>query len=197
MEENKSTTQEQIKPFTIDHDYAMRNQQSSMVPGESNDEQSVADDLKIPDKEIKKTDTIPEEKVEELKKRPTLRDGMKKMFSLLPEGSKDPNHKMYLVLLYIPSMEDNIEDSKDFFFKTGRQAVYDRIKELLEENPNIDCMKSLIFVDSPNITISNRTSVYSFMKDVRERKSVIDDTSFDIRDFYYDPGDEDTEREDE
>lgn len=205
MSDEKQTTQnneeEMVKPFTIDHEYVMQNQQNSMVPtGNSDSDDSVADELQVPDKgnKEKSQDNKPKkksikDKVKPLSKEPEPKSGLKKMFNILPEGMADPNHKKYLVLLYITSTEDNIEDGKDFFFENGRQAVYDRIKGMLENNWNIDCMRSLVFVDSPKITIASHTTIYSFMRDVREQKKVIDDSSFDIEDYYYEVDEEESE----
>ena len=94
--------------------------------------------------------------------------------------------KMYLVL-YVYTSQDG-EDIRDFEFITGRQNTYDRIKELLiatEDCEQLDAMKSLVFVDSPKIQISNRLNAYTFMKDMRLNNKIVDDTSFDINDYYY------------
>lgn len=203
-EEKKTTseTQEQVKPFVIDHEYAMKAQQNSMVPSDGNDneESSVADELKVPEKKKENEEPKPKKKTVKEKlptpsKEPAPKSGLKRMFNILPEGMIDPNHKKYLVLLYITSTVDNLEDGKDFFFENGRQATYDRIKHLLENDWQVDCMKSLVFVDSPKVTIATRTSVYTFMKDVREQKKVIDDTSFDIEDYYYEVDDKEESEE--
>ena len=104
--------------------------------------------------------------------------------------SKDPNRKLYLLLLIITSDVDNQEDENTFKFIKGRQEVYDYIKGELEAGVNLDCMKSLVLVDSPKISISKGVSVYSFMNDMRERGNVIDVSSFDIEDYFYEVDEE-------
>lgn len=102
--------------------------------------------------------------------------------------------KMYLILL-VYTCQDS-EDVHDFQFIIGRQATYDRLKELLQNSDNdeqLDAMKSLVFVDSPKIQISKRLSVFSFMRDMKLNNKVIDDTSFDIHDYYYEMEDNDEE----
>lgn len=103
--------------------------------------------------------------------------------------------KMYLVL-YVYTCQIG-EDVHDFEFIVGRQATYDRIKELLtssDEDEQLDAMRSLVFVDSPKIQISKRLSIYSFMKDMKLNNKINDDTSFDINDYYYEV-DENEEQE--
>lgn len=202
-EENKVTEEKElIKPFTIDHDAIMQNQQNAMIPSGNDNEngESVADQLHIPNAKHENTNdntkSKPNKKQKNQEKEEESKDsksGLRRMFDILPEGAANPNKKMYLVLLYINSNTDNVEDEKDFFFEVGRQAVYSRIRDMLVDGVDIDCMKSLIFVDSPMITISARTTVYSFMKTVREQNKVIDETSFDIEDYYYDIEDSESE----
>lgn len=94
--------------------------------------------------------------------------------------------KMYLVL-YVYTCQSG-EDIHDFEFIIGRQDTYDKIKELLinsDTDEQLDAMRSLVFVDSPKIQISNRLSIYSFMKDMKFNGKIDDDTSFDINDYYY------------
>lgn len=185
LEEKK----EMVKPFVIDHDAIGDIQKNSMVPDSDDTEKSVADELKIPEKKKDEKEIMKEEEKKEEKPQKKLLESAKKAmikpFEILAEGAADPTQKMYLVLLYINSNDDNVEDSKDFFFIRGRQDVFDALKDALE-NYNADAMRSLIFVDSPKVTISTRTSVYKFMKDMIDTNRVLNDSDFDIQDYYYD-----------
>lgn len=102
-------------------------------------------------------------------------------------------NKLYLLLLYITSSDDNVEEEHIFKFVRGRQNAYDALKELLETEGNVDCMKSRVLVDSPKIQISHKCSVFTFMRDMKERKLIEDDSRFDIYDYYYEEAEEDGE----
>ena len=54
-------------------------------------------------------------------------------------------------------------------------------------------MKSLVFVDSPKIRISNKLNVYTFMKDMKFSDKIVDESSFDIQDYYYELEENDEE----
>lgn len=146
-----------IEPFIIERETIMSDQQKAMVPSS-------------------------DEEIENGESGKVLKD----VFSILPEGSEDPNQKLYLVLFYIQDAIDNMEEEQQFKFIRGRQSVYDYIKEQLQSGVAIDCMRSLIFVDSPNIRISHRCSIFVFMSDMKVKNLIIDDTSFDINDWKYD-----------
>ena len=193
----KMADEKLIKPFTIDHDGVAKTQVESMVPTEDSKISNIADELKIPEKQDEKSILLKNKTdyKEEKKTKGVLEAAKKTMikpFEILAEGAADPTRKLYLVLLYIGSDSDNEEDTKDFFFVKGRQAVFNAIKDALE-NYNVDAMRSLIFVDSPKVTISTKTTVYQFMKDMINTNKVINDTNFDINDYYYEI--DDTENE--
>lgn len=102
--------------------------------------------------------------------------------------------KLYLLLLVFS--HDEYEDERTFEFIEGTSAeVYNYIKMLLEDDNDLklDLKKSTILVDSPRVTISKRINLYKFMKNVIVTGKVIDDSGFNIDDFYY--GDEDDEEE--
>ena len=101
-----------------------------------------------------------------------------------------PKTKLYLVLKYYSANSDNGEDYKDYEFFTGTtQEMYDHLKVELENSDGFDAMRSRILVDSPNITISHKCSVYLFMKDAKDIGKVVDESSFNINDYYYDTED--------
>lgn len=192
MNENKSKELlgESIKPFTMDLNYAsQQNMMQAMVPGsESTKTKNVADELNVGgEKSVNKTvESKPEKSENEVKEKTSVAKALIKPFQILAEGAQDPNHKLYLVLVVNSSMEDNVEDDRDFFFVKGRQAVFDKIRLMLESGEPIDIMRSLIYVDSNKVKISMRTSVYRFMRDCLNTSKVINDSGFDIGDYYYD-----------
>lgn len=103
-----------------------------------------------------------------------------------------PKVKLYLVLKYYSANSEYVEDYRDYeYFRGTTQEMYDHLKVELETSDEFDAMKSRVLVDSPNITISHKCSVYMFMKDARDIGKVKDESSFDIADYYYDL--EDTE----
>lgn len=103
-----------------------------------------------------------------------------------------PKVKLYLVLKYYSTNSDYVEDYRDYeYFRGTTQEMYDHLKVELETSDEFDAMKSRVLVDSPNITISHKCSVYMFMKNARDIGKVKDESSFDITDYYYDL--EDTE----
>lgn len=117
--------------------------------------------------------------------RKASQEKMTKPFVMDLDYAKSEN-KLYLILIVYSRIDG--EDMHDFEFVTGRQNVYDRIKELLtanERGEEVDAMKSLIFVDSPKVQISKKLSLYRFMKDMKINDKVIDESSFDIQDYYY------------
>lgn len=98
-----------------------------------------------------------------------------------------PKTKLYLLLKYYNSGAENEEDYRDFeFFNGTTQEMYDHLKLEIESSDDIDVMRSRILVDSPNIRISHKCSIYIFMKDAKDTGRITDDTSFDIQDYYYD-----------
>lgn len=105
---------------------------------------------------------------------------------------KDNSGRLYLILLYI---EDGNESEllTHFEFITGRQTTYDKLKDMILYE-NVDAMKSLVLVDSPKVSISHKYSVYQFMRDMKEKLLIKDETSFDINDYYYEV-DEDEQKQ--
>lgn len=98
-----------------------------------------------------------------------------------------PPVKLYLVLKYYNSNGDNEEDYRDFeFFKGTTQEMYDHLKVEIENSDEFDIMKSRLLVDSPNIQISHKLNIYTFMKDARDTNRIVDESSFNIDDYYYD-----------
>ena len=84
---------------------------------------------------------------------------------------------------------------KDWEFRTGRQNVYNYIRDiLLNENTeyrlNID--ESMIYADNPDLPaeknklrLSNGISIYQFMKSSYVLCKVSDEGGFDIEDFHF------------
>ena len=96
--------------------------------------------------------------------------------------------KTYLILLdgYEPvyGHEDVAKPFRDWQMKEGRQAAYDFIKDMLENQyVNIDVHESRIIVSSEKVKVTDGISIYEFMKAMKEQNKVIDYTSFDIEDF--------------
>lgn len=102
-----------------------------------------------------------------------------------------PKEKLYLILKYYNSGVEGAEDYRDFEFFTGTtQALYDHMKTEIEMTDDLDIMRSRVLVDSHNITISHKCSIYVFMKDAKDTGRVVDNTSFDIHDYYYETDNE-------
>lgn len=102
-----------------------------------------------------------------------------------------PKEKLYLILKYYNSGAEGAEDYRDFEFFTGTtQALYDHMKTEIEVSDDLDIMRSRVLVDSHNITISHKCSIYVFMKDAKDTGRVVDNTSFDIHDYYYETDNE-------
>ena len=110
----------------------------------------------------------------------------------------------YLILLEGEYKYKDGENYKSFELITGRQAAYDFIKDILENMHDsdyeymLDVSKSriiseppVITPDTPRITLSNMLTLYSFMKIMREQNKIVDDSSFDIEDYF----DEDIDNE--
>ena len=90
--------------------------------------------------------------------------------------------------MYFESKDGDSENVRDFAFVTGRSVVYKMLRDYLtaDSDLQLDAMKSRILVDSPKVQISHPYSVFAFMRDMKEKLLVTDDTSFDIYDYYYD-----------
>lgn len=113
------------------------------------------------------------------------------------EKNKNGDLYKYLILLEGEYKYKDGENYKSFEFITGRQAAYDYIKDILMNMHDsdyeymLDISKSRIISeppvvtkDTPRITLSNMLTVYSFMKIMREKGKITDDSSFDIEDYF-------------
>ena len=113
------------------------------------------------------------------------------------EKNKNGDLYKYLILLEGEYKYKDGENYKSFEFITGRQAAYDYIKDILMNMNDsdyeymLDISKSRIISEPPvvtkdtlRITLSNMLTVYSFMKIMREKGKVTDDSSFDIEDYF-------------
>lgn len=111
-----------------------------------------------------------------------------------PLTTKDtPQIKMYLILseYSYDDSEDQIIHDWELFYGTT-QDLYDHLKLLItDEGVNYDVMKSRLLVNGENTRLKNNASVYQFMSMQIERGNVVDETDFDIEEYYYDlPEDE-------
>ena len=88
----------------------------------------------------------------------------------------DPDEMKYLLL--IKAIEpSNIDDyGYEWFVKSGRQATYDFLKELLT-SCIVDVDESFIMAESS--TIKSAISIYKFMRNMKDGGKVIENTSFD------------------
>lgn len=92
--------------------------------------------------------------------------------------------KTYLILIHGVENDNEGRSYRDWEFKVGRQAAYDYIKTMLEnEYVIVDVEESKIIVSSENVKITDGVSIYAFMKNMKETDKVIDYTSFDIEDY--------------
>lgn len=117
-----------------------------------------------------------------------------------PFITKDtPNpKKLYLVLKYYSSREDNVEDYRSFeFYKGTSQDLYDHLKTDILTHDELDVMRSRVLVDSPTVTISRKCTIYMFMRDMRNSGRIIDDTSFDIEEYHYDENDVERDKDEQ
>ena len=90
---------------------------------------------------------------------------------------QDPESKTYLVCLYI---DDNYDGRKIWEILIGRHAVYEYIKsEIADDDANlINPLQSFVLVES--CKLSERISVYAFMKHAQD----IFNDGYDIEDDY-------------
>lgn len=113
------------------------------------------------------------------------------MIDVLKFDGKDPDTIKYLLLLTVFGDEmDYVEEdsSKEWMVITGRQNVYDYLKNCIEAE-GIDPDKSFIVAEDTDFT--NCPTVYRFMKAAKESESVVDNTSFDIDDYRWSSYEED------
>lgn len=86
---------------------------------------------------------------------------------------KDPNEREYL-LLYV-GQDENKEEDKTFMFITGRKAIYDYIKNMIDY---IDPEESKVLVEGEKM--EGMVTVYLFMKYAQD----IFDDGFAIEDYF-------------
>lgn len=92
--------------------------------------------------------------------------------------------KVYLILIDGIEKDNESQPYRDWELVTGRQAAYDYIKTMLEnEYVIVNVEESKIIVDSVNVKITDGVSIYAFMKNMKENDKIIDYTSFDIEDY--------------
>lgn len=96
---------------------------------------------------------------------------------------KNPNEKMYLVLLKGDYIDNEVAEYRDYEWIVGRQNLYEYLRDQITNEGDdcfiIDIHKSLIISESVNILDS--ISVYEFMKSFKD--IVNDDTGFDIEEY--------------
>lgn len=92
--------------------------------------------------------------------------------------------KIYLILIDGVENDNEAKPYRDWELVTGRQAAYDYIKTMLEnEYVIVNVEESKIIVNSENVKITDGVSIYAFMKNMKETDKIIDYTSFDIEDY--------------
>lgn len=92
--------------------------------------------------------------------------------------------KIYLILLDGEEVSNEATPFRDWQMKEGRQAAYDYIKNMIEnEYVNIDIHESKIIVSDNNVKITDGISIYEFMKVMKDSDKVIDYSEFDIEDY--------------
>ena len=96
----------------------------------------------------------------------------------------EETEKTYLILIDGEELDNEGRRFRDWEIITGRQATYDWIKNMLEnEYVMIDVDKSKIIVSSEKVKVTDGISIYDFMKAMKQKDKVIDYTSFDIDDY--------------
>lgn len=120
---------------------------------------------------------------------------------------KEGEQYKYLILLEGEYKQGDGEHFKSFELITGRQEAYDFIKDLLEHEYEddfeyiLDTSLSRVLSEppawkvtksTPRLTLSNMLSVHSFMKLMKEKGKVKDESSFDITSYFDDFFDDNT-----
>lgn len=104
--------------------------------------------------------------------------------------------KEYLVLMEFEFPEEDRENERFFDFITGTTStVYEYIKGIMynDNESGLDIMHSYVIVDSAKVTISKRITIYKFMKNAIVTGKVIDESGFNIDEYYYEDPDEEEE----
>ncbi len=106
------------------------------------------------------------------------------MNSVIEFMGEDPSEKPYLILLniYAPSSNENIDNSKEWCIKIGRQNTYNFLKNLIQSEI-IDPISSFIIAAELKDIESNTklhlnsdaVSVFQFMKVMFEKGKVLND----------------------
>lgn len=106
------------------------------------------------------------------------------------ERAQRGEYNKYLILI-----EGSAQDGskfRDYHYSTGRQSAYDFIKNLLEISDEngvfINTTASKILVEPKNapvqISLSNMLSIHRFMDEMKSNNKVVDNSGFDIFDYY-------------
>lgn len=96
--------------------------------------------------------------------------------------------KVYLLLLTYDVPEEDGEFNQKWEFVKGRENAYKRIRdeiiESFETNHPLIIDESFIAVDTMKMKITDSKPIHKFMKDVVARGQVIEDTGFNIDDYF-------------
>ena len=100
------------------------------------------------------------------------------------------DEKKYLITIIGYEIDNENIEYRTWEFIEGRQKAYDFIKDLLIAEPEdvgfvMDVMKSKVLLDSENFKYSDAPSVFVFMDMMRVSNKIIDESTFDIKDYYY------------
>ncbi len=117
--------------------------------------------------------------------------GLTKGVEYVKDEKDKKEERNYLILLVGENRDAEASEYKDWKFITGRQEAYDFIKRYVtSEYVYIDVHKSRIISNASTITIDRSISVYKFVKGMRAKDNIVDDTSFDISDYAYEDEEE-------
>ena len=107
--------------------------------------------------------------------------------------AENPDKKVYLVLQENMLNDDsNEEPTRDWRIVIGRQALYNLLKGYLEYSDTTpeDIMNPVYsFVVEINMPITKAVNVCKFMKMMKEEGKVVDNSDFNIADYYYEEDD--------
>lgn len=100
--------------------------------------------------------------------------------------------KMYLILSEYSEVDTDEQISHDWeIFYGTTQELYDKLKIMIEdESMHYDVMKSRLLVNGETARLKTNVSVYHFMSMQIERGNAVDETGFDISDYYYELSEE-------
>lgn len=97
--------------------------------------------------------------------------------------------KIYLLLLTYDVSEEDGDFNQRWEFVKGREAAYNRIKEEIiysfeKTNHPLIIDESFIAVDTMKSKITDSKPIHKFMKDVITRGQVVDNSGFNIDDYF-------------